>query len=156
MLARLDEERAVELPLVLALASALAKCLSFYVKVFYVMGKALSGELSCPCDRSCFCLQSSLQHSPCISVEHTHGCSTGRHASAIHHTCTCRCFLLVPISLYRLLFALFIYIGYELWMDDLRFYNLSKSVSGIPHTNFSYYTLRNVKIPGTSYMVPNY
>ena len=38
---------------VLAAASALAKCLSFYVKVFYVMGKALSGELSCPCDRSC-------------------------------------------------------------------------------------------------------
>ena len=28
--------------------------LSFYVKVFYVMGKALSGELSCPCDRSCY------------------------------------------------------------------------------------------------------
>ena len=28
----------------------------FYVKVFYVMGKALSGELSCPCDRSCFFL----------------------------------------------------------------------------------------------------
>ena len=27
--------------------------LKFYVKVFYVMGKALSGELSCPCDRSC-------------------------------------------------------------------------------------------------------
>ena len=24
------------------------------VKVFYVMGKVLSGELSCPCDRSCF------------------------------------------------------------------------------------------------------
>ena len=24
------------------------------VKVFYVMGKALSGELSCPCDRSCY------------------------------------------------------------------------------------------------------
>ena len=23
------------------------------MKVFYVMGKALSGELSCPCDRSC-------------------------------------------------------------------------------------------------------
>ena len=23
-------------------------------KVFYVMGKALSDELSCPCDRSCF------------------------------------------------------------------------------------------------------
>ena len=54
--------RAVVLPpasalasaLVLAVASALAKCESFYVKVFYVMGKALSGELSCPCDRSCF------------------------------------------------------------------------------------------------------
>ena len=28
--------------------------LSFYIKVFYVMGKALSGELSCPCDRSCY------------------------------------------------------------------------------------------------------
>ena len=26
----------------------------FNVKVFYVMGKALSGELSCPCDSSCF------------------------------------------------------------------------------------------------------
>ena len=25
----------------------------FKVKVFYMMGKALSGELSCPCDRSC-------------------------------------------------------------------------------------------------------
>ena len=25
----------------------------FNVKVFYVIGKALSGELSCPCDRSC-------------------------------------------------------------------------------------------------------
>ena len=30
-----------------------SKMLKFYVKVFYVMGKALSGELSCPCDRSC-------------------------------------------------------------------------------------------------------
>ena len=30
----------------------------FNVKVFYVMGKALSGELSCPCDRSCFILNS--------------------------------------------------------------------------------------------------
>ena len=28
--------------------------LKFYVKVFYVMGKARSDELSCPCDRSCF------------------------------------------------------------------------------------------------------
>ena len=27
--------------------------LKFYVKVFYVMGKALSGKLSCPCDKSC-------------------------------------------------------------------------------------------------------
>ena len=26
----------------------------FNVEVFYGMGKALSGELSCPCDRSCF------------------------------------------------------------------------------------------------------
>ena len=24
------------------------------VRAFYVMGKALSGKLSCPCDRSCF------------------------------------------------------------------------------------------------------
>ena len=30
-----------------------SKMLKSYVKVFYVMGKALSGELSCPCDRSC-------------------------------------------------------------------------------------------------------
>ena len=28
----------------------------FMFKFFYVMGKALSGELSCPCDRSCLCL----------------------------------------------------------------------------------------------------
>ena len=28
--------------------------LKFYVKVFYVMGKAVSGELSFHCDRSCF------------------------------------------------------------------------------------------------------
>ena len=28
----------------------------FIGKVFYVMGKALSGELSCPCDRFCFIL----------------------------------------------------------------------------------------------------
>ena len=42
--------RAIALPS----ASALAKCKSFYIKGFYVMGKALSGELSCPCDRSCF------------------------------------------------------------------------------------------------------
>ena len=29
-----------------------SKMLKFYVKVFYVMGKALSGELSCPFNRS--------------------------------------------------------------------------------------------------------
>ena len=56
--------RAIVLPQASALASvaasaasALAKCLSFNVKVFYVMGKALPGELSCPCDRSCFSIQ---------------------------------------------------------------------------------------------------
>ena len=42
--------RAVVLPL----AAALAKCYIFFIKVFYVMGKALSGKLSCPCDRSCY------------------------------------------------------------------------------------------------------
>ena len=52
-------ERATVLPpasalaLASAAASVLAKCLSFYVKGFYVMGKAQSGKLSCPCDRSC-------------------------------------------------------------------------------------------------------
>ena len=35
-----------------------SKMLKFYVKVFYVMGKALSGELSCPYDRCCWCLKS--------------------------------------------------------------------------------------------------
>ena len=32
----------------------ISKMLKFYVKIFYVMGKAQSRELSCPCDRSCF------------------------------------------------------------------------------------------------------
>ena len=32
----------------------------FNIKVFYVMGRALSGELSCPCDRSCFIKNISL------------------------------------------------------------------------------------------------
>ena len=41
--------RPIVLPLALA-AVALAKS---YVKVFYVMGNALSGELSFPFDRSC-------------------------------------------------------------------------------------------------------
>ena len=31
----------------------ISKMLKFYVKVFYVMVKALFGELCCPCDRSC-------------------------------------------------------------------------------------------------------
>ena len=44
--------RAIVLPPALVLASAAV--LAFYVKVFYVMGKELSGELSCPCDRSCY------------------------------------------------------------------------------------------------------
>ena len=39
--------------LVLVLVSVLAICQSFYVTGFYVMGKALSGELSFPCDTSC-------------------------------------------------------------------------------------------------------
>ena len=52
--------RAIELPpasalaLALAAASALANVKVFMFKVFYVMGKPLSGELSCPCDRSCY------------------------------------------------------------------------------------------------------
>ena len=47
---------ALALASALALVSALAECLSFYVNVFYVMGEALSGELSCPCDWSCYIL----------------------------------------------------------------------------------------------------
>ena len=31
----------------------ISKMLNFYVKVFYVMGKVLSGELFCPWGRSC-------------------------------------------------------------------------------------------------------
>ena len=30
------------------------KLKSFMTKIFSVMGKVLSGELSCPCDRSCY------------------------------------------------------------------------------------------------------
>ena len=45
---------------VLAAASALAKCQSFYVEVLYVIGKVLSGELSCPCDRSCSLVKCAL------------------------------------------------------------------------------------------------
>ena len=34
----------------------LATCSSFYVKDYYVMGNELTGELSCPCDGSCYVL----------------------------------------------------------------------------------------------------
>ena len=44
--------RAIVLPSALA-SVAVVVSNKFNVKVFYVMGKALSGELSCPCDRSC-------------------------------------------------------------------------------------------------------
>ena len=43
--------------------------LKFYVEVYYVMGKALSGELSCPCDRPCcysVCVSFSLFMGPLI------------------------------------------------------------------------------------------
>ena len=50
--------RAIVLPLasalVLALSAAAALAKSLTLKFFDVMGKALSGELSCPCDRFCF------------------------------------------------------------------------------------------------------
>ena len=48
--------RAIVLPpaLASALAAAAALAKSLTLKFFYVMGKALSGELSCPYDRSCF------------------------------------------------------------------------------------------------------
>ena len=51
--------RAIVLPPALALASAAASALakSLTLRFFYVMDKALSGELSCPCDpcdRSCY------------------------------------------------------------------------------------------------------
>ena len=35
-------------------ASAVALAKSLMLKFFYMMGNALSGKLSCPCDRSCF------------------------------------------------------------------------------------------------------
>ena len=34
----------------------------FTLKFFYVMGKALSGELSCPSDRSCYPFQQYFSH----------------------------------------------------------------------------------------------
>ena len=33
----------------------------FNIKVFYVMGKALAGELSCPYDRSCYDMKLSTE-----------------------------------------------------------------------------------------------
>ena len=35
--------------------------LKFYVKVFYVMGKALPGKLSCPCDKCCYKFSSHIK-----------------------------------------------------------------------------------------------
>ena len=66
--------RATVLPLALALgaASALAKCLSFYVNVFYVKGKALSGELSCPCDRSALGLAAASGLAKCLTLKFFH------------------------------------------------------------------------------------
>ena len=40
----------------------------FSLKVFYVMGKALSGELSCPCDKSCLILASFLSWDQLLKV----------------------------------------------------------------------------------------
>ena len=51
--------RAIVPPPASALVLALALAKSLTLKFFYVMGKALSGELSCPCDRSC---------SPCFAL----------------------------------------------------------------------------------------
>ena len=54
LLARLDEvqEELLYYPRV-GVGGGIGVSKKFNVKVFYVMGKALSGELSCPCDRSC-------------------------------------------------------------------------------------------------------
>ena len=48
------EQALEELSLYPGIGTSVSKMLKFYVKVFYVMGKALTGELSCPYDRSCF------------------------------------------------------------------------------------------------------
>ena len=60
LLARLDEvqEELLYYPGVgvgvgVAVGGGVGVSKKFNVKGFYVMGKALSGELSCPCDRSC-------------------------------------------------------------------------------------------------------
>ena len=45
--------RAIVLPPGVGVGSDLGVSKKFNIKVFYVMGKALSGELSCFCDRSC-------------------------------------------------------------------------------------------------------
>ena len=46
----------------------------FNVKVFYVMGKALSGEQSCPCDRSC-CKKGSRTGQPNHNLKAVYGIS---------------------------------------------------------------------------------
>ena len=43
--------------------------LKFYVKVFYVMGKALSGELSCPSGRSCYERETTFVSSCLLSLD---------------------------------------------------------------------------------------
>ena len=56
-LARLDEvqEECCTTPGVgVSVGGGVGVSKKFNVKVFYVMGKALSGKLSCLCDRSCF------------------------------------------------------------------------------------------------------
>ena len=69
-LARLDEvqEELLYYPGVgVGCSVGVSKMLKFYVKVFYVMGKALSGELFCPFDRSCF-----IFHKEPKYVKHIH------------------------------------------------------------------------------------
>ena len=50
-----------------------SQLLKFYVTVFYVMGKALSGKLSCPCDRSCSVL--THHYGPCGVKAQSKSCS---------------------------------------------------------------------------------
>ena len=52
-LARLDEVQEELLYYPPGVGGSIGVSKKFNVKVFYVMGKALSGEISCPCDRSC-------------------------------------------------------------------------------------------------------
>ena len=45
-----------------------SEMLKFYVIVFYVMGKALSGELFCPCHRSCYSLVQCFIHRDIVLI----------------------------------------------------------------------------------------